>query len=286
MSERKACSILKLSRTVFNYSSCKEAKDTVVIEELNRLAGRHPGYGFWKMYQRLRLEGHNWNHKRIYRVYTQMNLNIRRKHKRRLPARKAVAAQVPEQPNQMWSMDFMHDALYNGRKIKVLNIIEEYNRQALAMVVDKGISSMRVIEVLDRLIEKYGKPICIKTDNGPEFISHILMDWCHKRRIQHQFIQPGKPSQNCFIERFNGSFRKEILDAYVFYSLNELKLITENWMNEYNTYRPHDSLQGLTPERFLLKYGKLSTQDSSAEFTTFQQNINIKNDLIKFDSWY
>ena len=119
-----------------------------------------------------------------------MNLNSRRKHKRRLPVRKAVAAQVPEQPNQMWSMDFMHDALYNGRKVKVLNILEEYNRQALAMVVDTGISSMRVIEVLDRLIEKYGKPVCIKTDNGPEFISHILMGWCHKRRIQHQFIHP------------------------------------------------------------------------------------------------
>lgn len=286
MSERKACRILRLSRTVLHYRNRKEDKDDAVIEELNRLAGRHPGYGFWKMYQRLRLEGFNWNHKRIHRVYTQMNLNIRRKHKRRLPTRSAVHALIPEHPNKMWSMDFMHDALYNGRKVKILNVIEEFNRQALAMVVDTGITSVRVIEILERLIEKHGKPICIRSDNGPEFTSHILLNWFHKRRIQHQFIEPGKPSQNCFIERFNGSFRKEILDAYVFYSINELRLITDNWMNEYNSYRPHDSLQGLTPELFLLKYGKLSTQNPSAEFTTFQQNIINKNDLIKFDNRY
>lgn len=286
MSERKACRILDQSRTVFNYCSRKDEKDDAVIEELNRLAGRHPGYGFWKMYQRLRIEGFKWNHKRVYRVYTQMNLNIRRKHKRRLPTRKALSAHIAEQPNEMWSMDFMHDALYNGRKVKILNILEEFNRQALTMEVDTGITSKRVIEILDRLIEKHGKPLCIRTDNGPEFISHILLDWCHRRRIQHQFIQPGKPSQNCFIERFNGTFRKEILDAYVFYSLNELRMVTENWMNEYNSYRPHDSLEGLTPELYSLKYGKLPAQNATAEFSTFQQNINNNNDFSKFEKWY
>lgn len=286
MSERKACRILKLSRTVFNYQNRKEKKDEAIIEELNRLAGRHPGYGFWKMYQRLRLEGNKWNHKRIYRVYTQLNLNIRRKHKRRLPTRKAVVANIPEQPNEMWSLDFMHDALYNGKKVKILNVIEEFNREALAMEPDTSLSSKRVIEILDRIIEKKGKPLSIKTDNGPEFISHIFLDWCHKKRIQHQFIQPGKPSQNCFIERFNGSFRKEILDAYVFYSLNELKLVTENWMEEYNSYRPHDSLEGLTPILYSLKYGKLPAQNPTAEFTTFQQNINNNNEFNKFEKWY
>jgi putative transposase len=151
------------------------------------------------------------------------------------------------------------------------------------MEVDTSICSTRVVEILDRLIEKHGKPKVIKSDNGPEFISHIMLDWCHNNRIRHQFIQPGKPTQNCFIERFNGSFRKEILDAYVFYSLNELKLVTENWMNEYNTYRPHDSLNGLTPELYLLKYGKLSPLKSSTEFTTVQQNSNNKNVFIKFE---
>lgn len=258
-------------------------KDEKVMTALHELAGRHPGYGFWKMYQRLRLDGYLWNHKRVHRVYTKMNLNIRRKHKRRLPSRLAVPAESPQTPNEIWSMDFMHDVLYNGRKIKVLNVVEEFNRQALAMEVDTSICSGRVVEILDRLIEKHGKPRVIKSDNGPEFISHIMLDWCHKNRIQHQFIQPGKPTQNCFIERFNGTFRKEILDAYVFYSLNELKLVTENWMNEYNTYRPHDSLNGLTPELYLLKYGKLSPLKPSAEFTTVQQNSNNKNVFIKFE---
>lgn len=284
LSERKACRILNLSRTVFNYESSKSEKDEKVITALNALAGRHPGYGFWKMYQRLRLEGYLWNHKRVHRVYTNMNLNIRRKHKRRLPNRLSVPAKSPQNINEIWSMDFMHDVLYNGRKIKVLNVVEEFNRQALTMEVDTSICSSRVVEILNRLIEKHGKPKVIKSDNGPEFISHIMLDWCHKNRIQHQFIQPGKPTQNCFIERFNGSFRKEILDAYVFYSLNELKLITENWMNEYNTYRPHESLNGLTPELYLLKCGKLSPLKTFAEFTTVQQNNNSnKNVFIKFE---
>lgn len=126
ISERKA-RILKLSRTVLHYHHRKQEKDDELIEELNKLAARHPGYGFWKMYQLLRLDVRTWNHKRIYRVYTQMKLNIRRKYKRRLPNRAAVSASIPFQPNEMWSMDFMHDALYNGRKVKILNVIEEFN---------------------------------------------------------------------------------------------------------------------------------------------------------------
>lgn len=268
---------MSTSRTVFRYRSNLPERDEPVITELNRLAGRHPGYGFWKMYQRLRLEGFIWNHKRIYRVYTNLNLNIRRKHKRRLPTRFRIEAQVPQIPNQIWSMDFMHDVLYNGRKIKILNILDEFNRQALSMTVDTTIGASRVVETLNRLIEINGKPQYIRTDNGPEFISHILLDWCHKKRIQHQFIQPGKPSQNCYIERFNGTFRKEILDAYVFYSLDELRSRTESWKTEYNTYRPHDSLGGITPERFLLNYGKLAPQKATGEFTTIQQNNKNKN---------
>jgi len=166
----------------------------------------------------------------------------------------AIAMSIPALPNQVWSMDFMSDSLYNGRKVKIFNVLDDFNRQALAMEVDTSMNSKRVTEILDRLIEKHGKPITIRTDNGPEFMSNLLLDWCHRRRIQHQFIQPGKPVQNCLIERFNGSYRKENLDAYVFYSLNELRLVTERWMMEYNTYRPHESLKGLTPELYLSKH--------------------------------
>lgn len=206
------------------------------------------------MYDRLRIEGNEWNHKRVYRVYTNLKLNLRRKHKRRLPHRPAVPMSIPIVPNQMWSMDFMHDSLYDGRKVKIFNVLEEFNRQALCMEVDTSINSKRVIELLDQKIEIHGKPFSIRSDNGPEFMSNIFLDWCHRRRIYHQFIQPGKPVQNSLVERFNGSYRKEILDAYIFYSLNELRLVTENWKNEYNQYRPHDSLNGLTPELYRLNY--------------------------------
>ena len=254
MSERKACRFLKLSRTVYQYQSKTKGRDEEVIRELNRLAGQHPGYGFWKMFYRLRMDGHTWNHKRVYRVYTNLKLNLRRKHKRRLPHRPAVSMSIPEEPNQMWSMDFMNDSFYDGRRVKIFNVLEDFNRQALCMEVDTTIPSRRVIELLDQLIEKQGKPLSIRTDNGPEFMSHIFLDWCHRRRIYHQFIQPGKPVQNSLIERFNKSYRNEILDAYIFYSMNELRLLTDNWMKEYNQYRPHDSLNGLTPELYLFNY--------------------------------
>jgi putative transposase len=277
LSERKSCSILHLSRTVFHYRS-SENKDADVIEQLNRLAGRHPGYGFWKMYARLRIEGYTWNHKKVYRIYTALKLNIRRRHKRRLPTRKAIPIMIPEQPHQTWSMDFISDALYDGRRVRVLNIIDDYNRQALAMEVGTSIPASKVIALLEQLTQVHGKPMSIRTDNGPEFLSHALMNWCHKNRIQMQFIQPGKPMQNGLIERFNGTYRKEILDAYVFYNLRELQTLTSQWMQEYNSYRPHESLGGLPPEKYVLKCGKLSAPNASAEFTTVQHINNNNNE--------
>ena len=274
---RKACVLLHVSRTVYGYAA-KPSEDEAVITELERLAGKHPGYGFWKMQNRLKMEGHLWNHKKVYRVYTALKLNLRRRHKRRLPARQAVAISIPATPNRMWSLDFMTDTLYDGRKVRVLNVIDDFNREALAMEAAISIPARRVTQTLERLVETHGKPIAIRTDNGPEFISHHLMDWCHRNRIQIQFIQPGKPVQNSLIERFNGSYRKEILDAYVFYSLDELRAITREWMKEYNNYRPHDSLGGMTPNTYLLKYGKRSTQKPALAFTTFQQIDDDNND--------
>ncbi len=287
---RTSCKILKLSRTVFQYEQ-KEKDDAKIITQLNALAGQHPGYGFWKMYDRLRLEGKRYNHKKVYRIYTTLKMNLRRKHKRRLPARVSIPIEIPGAMNQSWSMDFMSDALYDGRRIKILNIIDDHNRQALAMKVDTSIPSAKVIDTLNQLLELHGKPARIRTDNGPEFISHQLMNWCHHKRIQMQFIQPGKPMQNSLVERFNGTYRKEILDAYVFYSLKELKTITQNWMEEYNYERPHDALKNLPPIRYVLKYGKQGTNYFLRNlFPTFQhihhdddenfyENINAKTNI-------
>jgi putative transposase len=270
MSCRKSCKILKQSRTVFQYVQ-KDKDDAKLITQLNALAGQHPGYGFWKMYDRLRLEGNTDNHKKVYRIYTALKMNLRRKHKRRLPVRVGIPIEIPAAMNETWSMDYMSDALYDGRRVRILNIIDDHNRQALAMRVATSLPTVKVIETLQQLIELHGKPKKIRTDNGPEFISHQLMNWCHQQRIQMQFIQPGKPMQNSLIERFNGTYRKEILDAYVFYSLTELQTITQNWMQEYNHDRPHDALKNLPPVPYVLKYGKQGTHDFLRNlFPTFQ----------------
>ena len=253
-----------------------------MVDRLNELAGEHPGYGFWKIYGCVRLEGFIWNHKKVYHVYTELKMNLRRRHKRRLPTRVAQPLKIPATMNGTWSMDFMSDALYDGRRVKILNIIDDHNRQALAMEVDTSIPLVKVINKLSQLIELHGKPLRIRTDNGPEFISHQLLDWFHKQRIQMQFIQPGKPMQNGLIERFNKTYRQEILDAYVFYSLKELKAITWHWMNEYNHKRPHDALNSLPPALYVLKYGKHEHDRSSSDmFTTVQHAAGDDDDYNK-----
>jgi len=274
---------MKISRSVNCYQA-KPKNDTEVINRLNDLATKHPGYGFWKMQGSIRLEGKIWNHKKVYRIYTALKMNLRRRHKRRLPTRIRIPHSIPEVMNTTWSLDFMSDALYSGRRIKILNIIDDHNRQALAMEIDFSIPAIKVIEKLSQLIELHGKPKVIRSDNGPEFISHQLLDWCHRQRIQMQFIQPGKPNQNCLVERFNKTYREEILDAYVFYSLEEVRSLTENFMYEYNHKRPHDSLNNLPPVLYVLKYGKHEhIKTSSDMFTTFQHSDgddeNINDDL-------
>ena len=195
-----------------------------------------------------------WNHKRIYRVYIQMRLNIRRRAKRRLPARIREALFIPEGSNEVWSIDFMSDALVDGRKFRVLNVIDDFNRESLAIEVDTSLPSRRVIRVLERIIARRGKPTCLRTDNGPEFISHLLQEWCEAGGIRLVYIQPGKPTQNAYIERKNGTMRRGLLNAYLFYSLGEVRLMAEEWQVDYNTERPHKSLGYLSPVKYAEQY--------------------------------
>jgi len=184
-----------------------------------------------------------------------MKLNIRRRSKKRLPERVKQPLSVPTSPNQVWSIDFMADSLVDGRKIRLFNVMDDFNRESLAIEVDTSLPSLRVIRVLERLITERGCPANIRCDNGPEFISHILEQWCshHSRRISLQFIQLGKPTQNAYIERKNGSVRRELLNAYLFNSLAEVRNLSEEWRVDYNTERPHKSLGYLSP----LKYSKM-----------------------------
>lgn len=249
MSVRQACKIVSLQRSLMTYQK-KPKDDSSLIEALHELTTRHPAIGFWKCYYRLRRKGINCNHKRLYRVYTMLRLNVRRRSKRRIPERIKQPLMVPESINQVWSMDFMCDSLVDGRRFRLLNIIDDYNRESLWIEVDTSLPSLRVIRVLQQLLESREKPRTIRVDNGPEFISDKLQLWCNDKQIKLQFIQPGKPVQNAFIERNNGSLRKELLDAYLFFSLGEVREMAEEWRQDYNCSRPHQSLGFVPPAEY------------------------------------
>jgi len=183
-----------------------------------------------------------------------MKLNIRRRAKKRLPERIKQALMVPTAPNQVWSIDFMQDRLTDSRKFRLLNIIDDFNRESLAVEVDTSLPTLRVIRVLERLVSQRGKPANIRCDNGPEFISHKLKDWCNGKEITIQFIQPGKPMQNAYIERKNGSMRRELLNAYLFNSLAEVRYLSEEWRFDYNEERPHKSLGYKSPLKYVEQY--------------------------------
>lgn len=175
-----------------------------------------------------------------------------------MPERIKQPLVTAQAPNETWSIDFMSDSLMDGRKFRLLNVLDDFNRESLAVEVDTSLPSLRVIRVLDALIKQRGKPAHIRTDNGPEFISHRLQQWCEHNNISLQYIQPGKPMQNAYIERKNGSIRRELLNAYLFYSLTEVRTMSKEWRMDYNTERPHKSLGYLSPVKFAQQYYKSS----------------------------
>lgn len=211
---------------------------------------KHVSIGFWQSYHRIRRTGDLVNHKKLYRIYTKLNLNIRRRVKKRLPARVKQQLFQPTKKNEVWSIDFMSDALWDGRKIRLLNIIDDYNREVLNIETDSSFPALKVIRCLEEICYMRGYPEKIRVDNGPEFISSKLDMWCKENKIQLIFIQPGSPTQNAYIERFNGTFRRDVLNAYVFKSLTEVREITEEWIKDYNFNRPHKSLKNKSPMEY------------------------------------
>ena len=249
----RACKIVALPRSQFYYNSVRN--DSEVIDALQDLAFKHPTYGFRKLFAYIRRSGKAWNHKKVYRVYKLLKLK-KRKGKRRLPARVKQPLEQQTAVNRVWSMDFMSDSMVGGRKFRTLNVMDDCIREALAIEVDTSLSAKRVIRVLERIIDQRGKPTAIRTDNGPEFTSKDLELWANEKEINIQFIQPGKPMQNGYIERFNRLYREAVLDAYLFFDLYQVKLLTQEWMIEYNERRPHEALNNQTPVEWNEKISK------------------------------
>lgn len=223
-----------------------------MIEAIQAIVEDSPGWGFPKIFKTLRRKGHRWNHKRVHRVYCELRLNKRRKGKRRVPTRNPEPLAVPETSNYCWSVDFMSDTLYDGRRFRTFNVLDDFNREALAIEVDLNLPALRVIRVLDRIAERRGYPEKLRCDNGPELVSIALAEWAEDHGVALEFIQPGKPTQNSYVERFNRTYRDEILDLYLFSSLSEVRHLTDSWMRKYNEERPHDSLGNLTPIEYLV----------------------------------
>lgn len=240
-----------ISRTAYYYEP-KVVDDGEIIDALNQLIERHQRWGFPKCFKRLRAMGYQWNHKRVYRVYTELKLNIRRKTKRRLPTRNPEPLAVPNQQGKSWSMDFMSDVLNNKVRFRTFNVIDDFNREVLGIDIGTGMPSSRVTRYLDQLAAWHGYPDKVRVDNGPELTSFEFMNWAEQHGIKIDYIKPGCPYQNAYIERFNRTYRHELLDLYLFINLQEVIDKTEAWIKLYNEERPHDSLNDMTPIEYKL----------------------------------
>jgi len=281
-SVHRACKIISLSKAGF-YHKPKHRDDSAIIASLNKNVEAHPQEGFWLSYYRFRNQGCSWNHKRVFRIYQLMGLSLRRKKKKRLPSRIKEPLQVPETINDTWSIDFMSNALDNKRKFRSFNIMDDYNREALHIEIEYSFPSRRVVYILNRLSKKRGIPRKIRMDNGPEFIAKILQNWAEVKGINFHYIQPGKPTQNAFIERLNRTYRENVLDAYIFTDLMEVREQTEIWMEDYNNYRPHKSLGNKPPRQYndidLLKTLVPRVSNKSTSHNHQHNEINLEKCL-------
>lgn len=250
LSIRLACQTFNISESCYRYQSTLSHENELIADWLLRLTQRHRNWGFGLCFLFLRnVKGFAWNHKRVYRIYKALELNLRIKPKKRLKRERPEPLAVPERINRCWSMDFMHDQLSDGRSYRLFNVIDDFNREGLGIEVDLSLPALRVTRALDQIIEWRGKPAMIRCDNGPEYISGELIAWAERRQITLLHIQPGKPQQNAYVERYNRTVRYDWLAQYLFDSIAEVQEFATRWLWSYNHERPNMALGGITPKQ-------------------------------------
>lgn len=245
---RRACTDFQVSETCYRYERKLTPENDVIADWLVRLTANQRNWGFGLCFLYLRnVKGFGWNHKRVYRIYRELELNMRIKPKKRIVREQPQPLTVPDAINQVWSMDFMHDQLSDGRCFRLLNVMDDFNREGLAIEVDISLPAQRVIRTLDQVIEWRGRPAAIRCDNGPEYISGLVMEWAERNDIRLEFIQPGNPQQNAYIERFNRTVRYDWLTHFLWESIEQVQDAATNWLWTYNHERPNTAIGGVTP---------------------------------------
>jgi putative transposase len=250
VSERRACRALRLPRSTIRHKSTADPQ-TALRMRLRDLAMSRVGYGYRRLHVLIEREGWHVNHKRVYRLYREEGLAMRRRPPRRRKAcLKREQRPLATEKNESWSMDFMSDELFDGRRIRLLTIVDNHTRESLAIHVGQRIRGCEVVEVLERVMKDHGRPRTIRVDNGPEFISKDVDLWAYWNHVTLDFSRPGKPTDNAYIESFNGRFRQECLNEHWFLSLDDARDKVEAWQRDYNEERPHSALGNATPEEY------------------------------------
>jgi putative transposase len=263
LSERRACGLTRVHRSTKRYRSRRDSQ-IALRTRLRELAANQPRYGYRRLWVLLRREGRRVNHKRIQRLYRLEGLAVRRKRRKKIAGTQRQPTTCPTQPDVHWCMDFTSDQLADGRRIRTLNVVDVFTRECLAIEVAPSMPAQRVVRTLDRVLQERGTPQRITVDNGPEFISRAVDAWAYQKNIVMDFIDPGKPTQNAFIESFNGKFRDECLDRHWFTSLDDAVATITAYRRHYNADRPHSSLGNLTPTEFRLLHAQRTCPEHSS----------------------
>ncbi len=266
----RACGLIGISRSLYGYRS-RRPKPEALATRIAAIAAEKRRYGYRRVYIRLRREGWKVNKKRVYRLYREAGLAVRRRKRKRIGLVERRPLPKPSAPNRSWSMDFIADGLSDGRRLRCLVIVDDFSRECLVIEVDTSLTGRRVAAVLDRLADLRGLPASITVDHGPEFEGQVLDEWAYRNGVRLAFIRPGKPVENAYVESFNGKFRDECLNEHWFTSMAHARQVIEAWRVEYNTERTHSSLGDITPEEFVAEHRR---QNEKAVLLTADSNLN------------